>query len=144
MLLQRVTEASVTVAGERVAEIGPGLLVLVGFERGDDEALLAGQCQRLLDYRLFADDQGRTNRSLIEVAGDVLLVPQFTLAADTRRGRRPSFSGAASPTQAQQLYQQFVALARERAPARVASGVFAADMQVALINDGPMTLLLQT
>ena len=140
-LLQRVTEARVEVAGEVVGAIGPGLLVLLGVERGDDETTGERLLARLLSYRVFPDDAGRMNRSLADTAGGLLLVPQFTLAADTRKGTRPGFSTAASPADAQRLFTAFCTQARQR-HADVACGRFAADMQVYLCNDGPVTFRL--
>jgi D-tyrosyl-tRNA(Tyr) deacylase len=141
-LLQRVTEGRVTVEGEVVGEIGAGLVVLVCAEPGDDEETAARLLDRLLHYRIFADGEGRMNRSLLDVGGGLLLVPQFTLAADTRKGLRPSFSSAAAPDTARQLFDHLVALARERHP-EVATGRFGAHMKVALVNDGPVTFWLQ-
>lgn len=142
-LLQRVTEASVQVSGQTVAEIGRGLLVLVGVERRDDETKAERLLQRVLDYRVFPDNQGRMNLSLREVGGGLLLVPQFTLAADTGRGARPSFSSAAPPSAGQRLFDYLCALA-EASHQPLSRGVFGADMQVELINDGPVTFWLQS
>ena len=149
LVLQRVREAAVTVAGERVAAIGPGILALVGFGRDDGPGFAdAPACRTLLeklcDLRIFPDDGGRLNRSLRETGGELLLVSQFTLYAACRKGRRPSFSDAASPEVARELYARVVALARELLPGRVASGVFGADMDVALVNQGPVTILLDS
>lgn len=141
-LLQRVREASVSIGGETVAAIGPGLLVLVGIRPEDDLPRVERLLQRILAYRVFADGQGRMNRSLADTDGGLLLVPQFTLAADTRSGNRPGFSTAAPPAQAERLFDALVALAAER-HARVGSGRFGADMQVALVNDGPVTFWLE-
>lgn len=143
-LLQRVSQASVTVAGEPVGAIGQGLLVLAGLERGDDRARVARMCDRLLGYRIFSDGEGRMNRSVTDIQGGLLLVSQFTLAADTKKGARPSFSGAAAPELAQSLFSYFTELTRERHCGPVATGRFAADMQVSLVNDGPVTFLLET
>jgi D-tyrosyl-tRNA(Tyr) deacylase len=141
-LLQRVTEARVTVAGENIAEIGAGLLVLVGVERGDGEAQADRLLERVLSYRVFPDGEGRMNRSLSDTGGGLLLVPQFTLAADTRKGTRPGFSTAAAPEDGERLFGYLVAQAGA-AHAGVASGRFGADMQVGLTNDGPVTFWLQ-
>lgn len=141
-LLQRVLEASVTVEGRTVGAIGPGLLVLVGVEKGDAEAQAGRLLERLLGYRVFADDQGRMNRSLADVGGGLLLVSQFTLVADTNKGTRPSFSSAASPEEGRRLFDHLVATARTRHP-RVETGGYGAHMQVALVNDGPVTFRLQ-
>ncbi|MGB0765740.1 MAG: D-aminoacyl-tRNA deacylase [Luminiphilus sp.] len=143
-LLQRVSQASVTVAGEPVGAIGQGLLVLAGLEQGDDRARVARMCDRLLGYRIFSDGEGRMNRSVTDIQGGLLLVSQFTLAADTKKGARPSFSSAAAPELAQSLFSYFTELTRERHCGPVATGRFAADMQVSLVNDGPVTFLLET
>lgn len=142
-LLQRVRRASVEVAGETVGEIGAGLLVLVGVERGDGEAQAERLLERLLGYRVFEDDAGRMNRSLQEIGGGLLLVPQFTLAADTRKGSRPSFTPAAAPADGERLFDYLLIQARAAHP-DVASGRFGATMQVSLVNDGPVTFWLQT
>jgi D-aminoacyl-tRNA deacylase len=141
-LLQRVSEASVTVQGREVARIGRGLLVLVGVERGDSEAEAGRLLERLVGYRVFPDDAGRMNLSLVDTSGELLLVPQFTLAADTKKGTRAGFSTAAAPEDGQRLFEALVTLARQRL-GRVATGEFGADMQVALVNDGPVTFWLQ-
>jgi D-tyrosyl-tRNA(Tyr) deacylase len=141
-LLQRVTEASVTVEGEVVGSIEKGLMVLVGVERDDSEAQADRLLERLLSYRVFADADDKMNLSLKEVQGGLLLVPQFTLAADTRKGARPSFSSAAAPDQGQHLFDYLLNKAKQSYP-KVASGRFGADMQVALVNDGPVTFSLQ-
>lgn len=140
-LLQRVSRASVTVDGVVIGRIGAGLLVLLCAERGDGERQGDALLAKLLAYRVFADDAGRMNRSLRDVAGGLLLVPQFTLAADTHKGTRPSFSGAAAPALGRAMFDHALAHARAQHPT-VASGVFGADMQVALINDGPVTFWL--
>ena len=142
VLMQRVSEASVTVEGRTVGQIGRGLLVLVGVEKLDDETSAKRLLERLLGYRVFPDAEGKMNLSLSDIAGELLLVPQFTLAADTHKGTRPSFSSAASPELGASLFGYFVAAARERYP-NVAAGVFGADMKVGLINDGPVTFWLQ-
>lgn len=141
-LIQRVSEASVKVEGRTVGQIGRGLLVLAGIEKHDDEASAQRLLERLLGYRIFPDESGKMNLSLTDIEGELLLVPQFTLAADTRKGTRPSFSSAASPELGASLFAYFVAAARERHP-KVAVGVFGADMKVSLINDGPVTFWLQ-
>ena len=142
-LLQRVTEASVDVAAKRVASIGPGLLVLVGVRPTDDEASTLRLLGRLLQFRVFADKAGKMNLSLAQTQGDLLLVPQFTLAADTHQGLRPGFSTAAPPEQGRQLFDTVVAAARARHP-RVETGVFGAHMRVSLTNDGPVTFWLES
>lgn len=141
-LLQRVREARVSVEGREVGVIGAGLLVFIGVEKGDDEKTASRLLERLLSYRVFGDDQGRMNLSLRDVGGGLLLVSQFTLAADTRKGARPSFSSGAPPDEGRRLFERLVALARA-AHAEVATGEFGADMQVSLINDGPVTFWLQ-
>lgn len=141
-LLQRVASASVTVDGAVVGAIGRGLLVLVCAEKGDTEREADALLAKLLGYRVFADEAGKMNRSLADVAGGLLLVPQFTLAADTRSGTRPSFSPAAAPADGRRLFDHVVRRARER-HAIVETGQFGADMQVALTNDGPVTFWLR-
>nr|WP_286674932.1 D-aminoacyl-tRNA deacylase [Pseudomonas subflava] len=143
MLIQRVRGARVEVEGEVVGAIDQGLLALVGIEPQDDAASLARSLHRLLNYRVFADPAGKMNLSLKDVGGGLLLVSQFTLAADTRSGLRPSFSTAAPPAQGLALFERLVELAREQHP-QVATGRFGADMQVHLVNDGPVTFLLET
>ena len=145
-LLQRVSEASVRVEGEVTGAIGTGLLVLVCAERGDTEREGQLLLDKLLKCRIFADDAGKMNRSLLDVGGGLLLVSQFTLAADTRSGNRPSFTRAAAPDDGRRLYDCLVADARARYADRLAAigtGRFAADMKVALVNDGPVTIWLQ-
>jgi D-tyrosyl-tRNA(Tyr) deacylase len=141
-LLQRVTQASVAVEGKAVGEIGQGLLVLVGVERGDGEAQAERLLEKLLSYRVFADDAGRMNRSLEDIGGGLLLVSQFTLAADTGSGARPGFSSAADAATAQRLFDFMVTTARSRHSV-VQKGEFGANMQVSLVNDGPVTFWLR-
>jgi D-tyrosyl-tRNA(Tyr) deacylase len=141
-LLQRVVQASVQVGNGEVARIGPGLLVLVGVERDDSERQANRLLERLLGYRVFADAAGKMNLSLRDVDGGLLLVPQFTLPADTRRGMRPSFTPAASPAEGERLFTYLVIQARAQ-HARVETGVFGAEMRVALVNDGPVTFWLR-
>lgn len=141
-LLQRVTEASVIVDGRSVGAINRGLLVFIGVERGDSEAQAERLLERLLTYRVFPDDAGKMNRSVQDINGGVLLVPQFTLAADTRKGTRPSFTPAAEPAEGQRLFDYLVHGAR-RSHRAIATGVFGVDMQVHLVNDGPVTFWLQ-
>jgi D-aminoacyl-tRNA deacylase len=142
-LLQRVTRAGVEIAGEPHASIGRGLLVLVGVKPEDDEPRASKLADRLLSYRVFDDEAGKMNLSLRQIEGDLLLVPQFTLAADTRHGLRPGFSGAAPPDQGRRLFDFLVQAAASR-HATVQSGVFGANMQVSLVNDGPVTLWLES
>ena len=141
-LIQRVTEASVTVGSEIIGEIDQGLLVLLGVEKQDDEATVDRVVDRLLAYRVFSDLEGKMNLSVTDINGGLLVVSQFTLAADTRKGLRPSFSSAAPPDVAEALYDEFVTAATARVP--VATGRFGADMKVSLINDGPVTFMLQS
>lgn len=141
-LLQRVARASVLVEGRCVGAIGPGLLVFLGLDAGDGRDQGTRLLDRLLAYRMFADDQGRMNSSVAAVGGGVLLVSQFTLSADTRKGLRPSFSSAMPPAEAEPLYDWMLAGLRQRHP-QVAAGEFGADMQVSLVNDGPVTFLLE-
>jgi len=141
-LIQRVSEASVRVDGAILGRIGVGLVALVGVERGDGEATAARLVERVLGYRVFPDAEGRMNRSLAELDGGLLAVPQFTLAADTKKGTRPGFSRAAPPDEGERLFERFLVLARAR-HARVESGRFGADMKVQLVNDGPVTFWLQ-
>lgn len=142
VLIQRVSSAKVEVAGQTVGEIGQGVLALVGLEPDDGPLQLEKMLNKLLNYRIFSDAEGRMNCSLKDVNGGLLLVSQFTLAADTRSGLRPGFSTAAAPALAEQLFTRFVSLAQAAWP-QVATGQFGADMQVSLTNDGPVTFLLQ-
>lgn len=142
-LLQRVTRAAVYVNKEEVASIGPGLLVLIGVQPGDEASHASRLLERLLTYRVFPDAQGKMNLSLRDTAGGLLLVPQFTLAADTNSGTRASFTSAAAPAIARERFDALVALARTQ-HSIVGSGVFGVDMQVSLVNDGPVTFWLQT
>ena len=141
-LIQRVSEARVTVDGRVTGAIGAGLLVLLCAERGDDEAVADKLLAKLLKLRIFSDAAGKMNLSVQDVGGGLLIVSQFTLAADTAGGNRPSFTNAAPPEQGRHLYEHFVAQARAAHP-EVATGEFAADMQVALVNDGPVTIPLR-
>lgn len=141
-LIQRVSEAKVEVAGETVGAIGRGLLVLAAVERGDAEPQVERLAERVLNYRIFPDEADRMNRSVRDIGGQLLLVSQFTLAADTRSGNRPSFTPAASPEEGRRLFDHFVAAVRQRHD-RIATGRFGADMQVALVNDGPVTFSLR-
>src|SRR5215471_14272476 len=142
-LIQRVSEAEVQVGGERVGAIGRGVLALIGVQRGDSAEAGARLLERVLSYRMFPDAEGRMNLSVREIGGGVLLVPQFTLAADTGKGTRAGFSSAAAPEEAQRLFADLLARARS-AYAPVSAGVFGAHMQVSLVNDGPVTFLLTT
>lgn len=142
-LIQRVTQASVSVDGDVIGQIGQGLLALVGVEPGDDEATLSRMADRLLGYRVFADDAGKMNRSLRDTGGGLLLVSQFTLAADTRSGMRPSFTSAAPPAEAERLFNRLVDICRQKHAPGVETGRFGAHMVVSLVNDGPVTFLLR-
>ena len=141
-LLQRVKAASVRVQGELIARIDHGLVVLVGVRREDEAANADKLATRLLGYRVFADEAARMNRSVLDVAGGLILIPQFTLAADTDSGTRAGFSTAAEPARAQALFEHLVAVTRKSLPA-MQTGRFGADMQVALVNDGPVTFWLE-
>jgi D-tyrosyl-tRNA(Tyr) deacylase len=142
-LLQRVSRAAVRVDDEEIGSIGPGLLVLLGVGRADDEATAEALAKRVVELRIFADDEGRTNRSLVDVGGSALVVSQFTLYADTRRGRRPGFTDAALPELAIPVYERFC-VAVEAAGIAVARGRFGSEMAVELVNDGPFTIWLDT
>lgn len=141
-LIQRVTQASVKVADEITGEIGPGLLVLLGVEKEDNPQKADRLCQRVLGYRVFSDDNGKMNLSVQQAGGSVLVVSQFTLAADTDSGMRPGFSGGAAPEQAKALYEYFIEKCQQQGMT-TQTGRFAADMEVSLINDGPVTFWLQ-
>lgn len=143
VVVQRVLEASVAVDGEPVAAIGSGMLALAGVERGDGPDEVDGVARRLAALRMFSDAEGRMNLDLAAAGGEALLVSQFTLAADTRKGRRPGFSTAAAPEQARALFERFVASFAERHP-DARTGRFGADMRVALVNDGPVTFVLRS
>ena len=142
-LLQRVSRAAVTVDDRNVGEIAPGLLVLVAVHRDDTDRDVARLARRILTYRVFPDDSGRMNLSLLETGGELLLVPQFTLAADTRKGTRASFSRAAAPNTSTAFFSRLVSLCREQV-ARVETGEFGAHMQVSLVNEGPVTFWLES
>ena len=142
-LLQRVSEASVTVDGEVIAEIGRGLLVLVAVHRDDTEADVSRLAERVLTYRVFPDDEGRMNRSLVDEGLALLAVPQFTLAADTKKGTRASFTKAAEPSKGSDYFDSFIAACDSQLPG-VQAGKFGANMRVALVNDGPVTFWLES
>jgi D-tyrosyl-tRNA(Tyr) deacylase len=143
-LLQRVSRASVRVGGESIATIGPGLLVLLGVGHADDEGTTDALARRVTELRIFADEEGRTNRSILDIGGAALVVSQFTLFADTSRGRRPGFTNAASPDLADRLYQRFAARLRGAGVEDVQTGSFGTEMAVELVNDGPFTIWLDT
>jgi D-tyrosyl-tRNA(Tyr) deacylase len=142
-LLQRASRAEVRVDGRPIATIGPGLVVLLGVGPDDDDSTADSLASRVAELRIFRDGEGRTNRSLLDIAGDALVVSQFTLFADTRRGRRPGFTEAAPPDLAERLYERFAAALAALGP-RVATGRFGAEMEVELVNDGPFTIWLDT
>lgn len=144
LVIQRVREAAVTVEGRTTGQIGPGLLVLAGCAPTDDEAALTWMTRKLVNLRIFSDDNGQMNRSVLDVGGQVLVVSQFTLLADARKGNRPSYTGAAPPTVAEPLYERFVALVAAALGQPVPTGIFGADMQVSLLNDGPVTIVLDS
>lgn len=144
LIIQRVREASVTVEGTITGQIGPGLLVLAGCAPTDDEAALVWLARKLVGLRIFNDDHGQMNRSVRDVGGQVLVVSQFTLLADARKGNRPSYIGAAPPAVAEPLYERFVALTAQELGQLVPTGIFGADMQVRLLNDGPVTIILDS
>jgi D-tyrosyl-tRNA(Tyr) deacylase len=143
IVLQRVSRAEVRIDGALAGRIGQGFALLVGFAPGDAEDTLAWMAEKVVALRLFADADGRMNLGLEEVGGGLLVVSQFTLYGDVRKGRRPSFVAAAAPEEAVQLYERFLALLRQRAPGPVESGRFGAMMDVELVNDGPVTLFLE-
>lgn len=141
-LIQRVTQASVSVSGTCIGEINHGLLVLLGVEKGDNEQKAQRLCEKVRGYRIFSDDRGKMNLNLQQVGGSLLVVSQFTLAANTEKGMRPGFSDGASPELAESLYNYFITQSREQG-IHTQTGRFAADMSVSLINDGPVTFWLQ-
>lgn len=141
-LIQRALSASVAVAGETTGEIGPGLLILLGVEKGDDQQKAQRLCDRVLGYRIFGDENDKMNLNVQQAGGSLLVVSQFTLAADTQKGMRPGFSGGADPADAERLYESFIGCCREKGMV-TETGRFAANMQVALVNDGPVTFWLQ-
>ena len=141
LVLQRVKEASVSVDGSRVGSIGAGLVVFLCVEKGDDLSISDHYAKKVTDLRIFGDEEGKMNRSLREVRGEILLIPQFTLSANAEKGRRPSFDKAAPPALAEELYRYFASKVREQGIS-VVTGVFQAYMQIALVNDGPVTILL--
>jgi len=141
-LIQRVKHASVEVDGELVGKIDQGVLLFLGVEKHDDQVLVERMCNKVLTYRIFDNDQGRMDRSLIDVNGGLLVVSQFTLAADTKKGKKPSFSSAAPPVLGEDVYEAFVARARDSL-GTVETGRFGADMKVGLLNDGPVTFMLE-
>ena len=141
-LIQRVNEASVTVEEDRVANINSGVLALIGIQRDDEHSQAQRLLERILNYRIFADDQDRMNLSLRDISGDLLLVPQFTLAADTQKGNRPGFSQGACPDKARELFESLCEHAKAIYPG-TQTGVFSADMKVGLVNDGPVTFWLE-
>jgi D-tyrosyl-tRNA(Tyr) deacylase len=143
LLLQRAARAEVRVEGRVVGSIGPGLVALVGIGHADDEATVEAMAGKTVDLRIFRDEEGKTNRSLIDIGGEMLAISQFTLYADTRKGRRPSFLDAAPPELGERLYERFCAAVEARG-VKVARGIFGAEMEVELVNDGPMTIWLDS
>lgn len=143
LVLQRVSEAQVTVDTKVVGQIGPGILILLGVEKNDDEAKLDYPLGKLLRLRIFADEAGKMNRSVQDIRGEILVVSQFTLAADCRKGNRPGFDNAMPPAEAERLYSLFIQRLREESGLNVQTGLFGAHMQVSLVNDGPVTFLLE-
>ena len=144
LVIQRVTSASVRVEGHVTGQIGPGLLVLAGFAPTDTAAELSWMARKLVQLRIFSDEASQMNRSVLDIGGQVLVVSQFTLLADARKGNRPSYAAAAPPPVAEPLYEQFVALVATELGQPVPTGIFGADMQVSLINDGPVTIVLDS
>ena len=144
LVIQRVQEALVTVDDQITGQIGPGLLALAGFAPTDNTASLTWMCRKLVQLRIFGDDNGQMNRSVQDIGGQVLIVSQFTLLADARKGNRPSYTGAAPPTMAEPLYEQFVAMVAAELGQPVPTGIFGADMKVSLLNDGPVTIVLDS
>ena len=142
VVLQRVAHARVQVEGETIGEIGEGFLVLLGVAQEDDEAAADRMAEKICKLRIFQDDQGKTNLSLADVGGELLVVSQFTLYADCRHGNRPGFTGAGSPAHAEKLYQYMISLCGQEC--KTEHGIFGADMQVSLVNDGPFTILLDS
>jgi len=140
-LVQRVAEAKVSVGGDTIGSIGRGVLALIGVERGDTQAEADRLSQKIMSFRMFEDDAGKMNRSVADIGGEILAVPQFTLAADTNSGTRASFSAAAAPPDAERLFSHLVEILKKKV--RTATGRFGADMQVSLVNDGPVTFWLQ-
>ena len=144
LLLQRVAHAELSIAGQIHARIGPGLLALVGIEPDDTPEDLVYLAGKMLRLRIFGDEEGRMNRSVQDIQGECLLVSQFTLMADTAKGNRPGYSRAAAPAIAEPLFQRFLEICREAWPDRIQSGVFGADMQITLLNDGPVTIWMDS
>ena len=142
-VVQRVSRASVTSGGELLGGIGQGLVVLVGFAHGDDGTAVSWMGEKIVNLRIFEDDGGKMNRSVADIGGGVLLVPQFTLYGDARKGNRPGFDAAARPEVAEPLFREMVSLLKERTSLTVESGLFGAHMEVELVNDGPVTILLE-
>ncbi len=143
LLIQRVSEANVTIEGSEVGAIGPGLCLFLGVAKDDTEEDSTYLAQKAVDLRIFEDDEGKFNRTLVNVGGEILVVSQFTLYGDCTKGRRPSFSHAAAPEEAERLYRHFVAQLRAKSP-KVATGQFQAKMDVSLVNDGPVTFIIDS
>ena len=143
-LLQRVTEGSVTIDGEVAGSIGKGLVILFGAGQGDTEKDAQYLAEKCVNLRIFHDEEGKMNRSLLDVDGEVLIISQFTLYADIRKGRRPSFTGAALPDYAKKIYEEFIKYIKEVTGLKVETGEFGADMKVSILNDGPVTIILDS
>ena len=144
VVIQRVSKASVTIEGKMFSEIEHGLMILVGFEEGDTEKFMDWLCAKIVHLRIFSDCEGKMNLSILDVGGDILAVSQFTLHASTRKGNRPSFIRAAAPSVSEPLYHTFLKRLGELLGKPVATGIFGADMKVALVNDGPVTIVMDT
>jgi D-tyrosyl-tRNA(Tyr) deacylase len=144
VVVQRVSEASVTIDGQLHAAIGQGMLILLGIENADDSTDIEWLCNKLTQLRIFADAEGLMNKSINDIQGEILLISQFTLHAQTKKGNRPSFIAAAKPPVAIPLYEQFIKRMQAHCPNKVSTGVFGADMKVQLINDGPVTLIIDS
>ncbi len=142
-IIQRVSQSSVAVNDQMVGSIGLGIMALIGLGKNDSATIFDPMLDKILSMRIFPNEQGRFDKSLADVGGELLLIPQFTLFADTSKGRRPEFFDALSPQLARPLFEQFVARAKEKLPQKVASGLFGADMKVSLINDGPFTISIE-
>ncbi len=143
LVVQRVSQAKVVVSGETVAEIGKGLLILIGFEKGDLKAFVTKMADKVVELRIFEDFEGKMNLSVKEIDGEILVVPNFTLAADCKKGRRPSFQSSEDPLKAEEMFNLFVKEC-EKYGVKVGAGIFGADMKVHLINDGPVTFILNS
>lgn len=144
VLIQRVSQASVSIDGKTHASIGPGLLLFVGIGQDDKSSMISKLSSKIVQIRIFADEQGKMNRSVLDINGEILAISQFTLHADTKKGNRPSFIQAARPETAVPIYEQLIQELQKQLPKRIQTGIFGADMQVSLINDGPVTIFIDT